>query len=148
MYPNARGLSSFPSLLDQLGGVAREFDSFLDPGRVVCTRRASFPLTVRAREDGYEIAAVVPGVKKDQLELTVDKKKLTIAIEPIEKAPQEDEIHGRYLLKEHAEVSGSRAVSFPDEIEESGIEATLSDGILKIFVRKAVEAQPKKIEIR
>ena len=102
------------------------------------------------RADIYEndvsivVVADMPGVDRDSIDITLEKNTLTIngTVEP---APR-----GNYSLS-HAEYrmgDYTRSFSLTNEIDQGAIEATLKDGVLRLNLPKATEAQTRKIAVQ
>jgi HSP20 family protein len=96
-------------------------------------------------KDKYTVCVELPGLKKEDISVTVDNGILTISGErKSEKEVDEGTLHrserfyGRF----------SRSVSLPSAVKASGVGATYRDGILKVEIPKAEEAKPKNIEVK
>src|SRR5262245_42270063 len=90
-------------------------------------------------DDGYFYVEVdLPGVKSEQLEVTVDKGTLKIVAERT--APEAER---KYWHQERGYGRVERVVTLPETADGETIEASLSDGVLSIRFAKKVEAQPK-----
>jgi len=76
--------------------------------------------------------------KKDSKEVNVEKKR---------KESGEDEEQVKYWVSERTVGSFQRSFSFPGEINQDGVKATLENGILKIVVPKKEKRGTKRIEI-
>lgn len=110
---------------------------------------AALPLDVVESESAFVVRADVPGFKKDQIALDLEKGVLTVRAEAV--APQEgqkDENAERYHRRERRSQTVSRRIALPEGVLESQIAADLSDGVLTITLPKAPQAQPRKIEIK
>jgi HSP20 family protein len=105
-----------------------------------------FPLlNVSSNADCYVVRAELPGIKPEELDITVSGNNLTISGE--RKIPGENK-GARYHRKEREAGNFSRAVTLPGPLNPNNVEATLKNGILKVVIHKAEEAKPKKISIR
>ena len=95
-------------------------------------------------DDGYFYVEVeLPGVKSEQLDVTVDKGTLKIAAE--RPAPEGER---KYWHQERGYGRVERVVTLPETADGETIEAGLSDGVLAIRFAKKIEAQPKKIAVK
>lgn len=122
--PAVRKFDDFYNMLD---------DFFTDPW--VSRRsheREAFRLDVRENENIYEIEAELPGVGKDEIDLSMEEGKLTIRVNREEQ--QEDSASG-YIHRERRVCSMQRSLYLKDAGQE-GIRAKLEDGILKIAIPK------------
>jgi HSP20 family protein len=104
----------------------------------------SFKLDVEDNEGNYVISAELPGVKKDEVNLTLEDGNLCISIEREEKVDKSDE---NYIHRERRYSSMQRSVYLVDaDINE--VKAKLDEGVLTIEVGKqASVSENKKIEI-
>ncbi|MDO4661595.1 MAG: Hsp20/alpha crystallin family protein [Tissierellia bacterium] len=99
----------------------------------------SFNIDILKKEDGYDLIAELPGIKKDELNVSVDKDILTIKV--IKKENKEENNYN-YIHKEISEKELERSIRIPN-IDTSSISAKLEDGILKINLKNK-ELQDKK----
>ena len=96
-------------------------------------------------KDKYTVSIEVPGLKKDDLNVTVHDGVLTISGErKTEKGVKEGTVHRteRYYGK------FSRSVSLPAAVRADKVSAAYKDGVLTVEVPKAEEAKPKTIEVK
>jgi HSP20 family protein len=95
--------------------------------------------------DAYEIEASMPGIKPEDVDLSLNNNVLTIRGE----TKAEENKEGRnYHLRERRSGSFIRSITLPSSINEDAIEAHYDNGILKLRLPKAEEARPKHIEIK
>jgi HSP20 family protein len=96
-------------------------------------------------KDKYTVSIEVPGLKKDDLNVTVHDGVLSISGErKSEKDVREGTVHRteRYYGK------FSRSVSLPAAVRADKVSAAYKDGVLTVEVPKAEEAKPKTIEVK
>jgi HSP20 family protein len=109
-------------------------------------RQVEFPaINVWTNEEGQFITAELPGVSIEDLEIIHSKDTLTIKAS---RNPENIPENARYLRQERAcgEFSKSIQLNFP--IDEENVEAKLNNGVLTVFLPKAEEIKPRKIEIK
>ncbi len=108
---------------------------------------ASDEVMVDLYETGNHIivAAALPGVKLEDIEVTLTGSRLNIRGEfPLEPEEQNAEVHfvelphGRFL----------RTINLPGAVDTEEIGASFSDGILKITLPKLEKDQPKQIPVK
>lgn len=88
--------------------------------------------------------ADLPGVKKEDIELSITKDSLTVKGE----LKKEEEIKAEsYYVSEKCYGSFSRSVALPVEVNSEKATATFKDGILQVVIPKQEEAKPKEIKI-
>ena len=97
-------------------------------------------------EDGnLVIRAELPGVKQEDVDITLHNNVLTISGE--RKAEQEEE-RGGYYVRERRYGSFSRSLTIPEGVDESKIHARYENGVLQVTVEGAAEVQePRRIQI-
>lgn len=105
---------------------------------------------VRAAGDRVEVIADLPGVKPENVEVTVDNGILTI--EARREEEQETEQEG-YLWRERQAATLRRQLRLPEAVKPQDVRAKLSNGILTISIPKTegpravqVPVQEEKVE--
>lgn len=93
-------------------------------------------------EEGLTLAADVPGVSKDTLDINVEKGILTIS------APLARSMPGTPSYTEFELASYYRQFAIPETLDHGKATADLANGILTLRVPKAEAAKPRKIEIK
>ena len=94
----------------------------------------------------YTVTAELPGVKKEDIQVTIDGSAVTLAAEvKREKEVTQDE---RVLHTERTFGKVSRSFSLPQEVDESKAEAKFKDGVLELTLPKKAAAQRKQISIQ
>jgi HSP20 family protein len=95
-------------------------------------------------ETGLVVAADLPGVKPDGLEVTLEKRVLSIYGRVDEETPE-----GYSLVYREYEVGDfERQFTLSGDFDINGIEATLKDGMLHLAIPRAPEPEAKRIQIR
>jgi len=97
---------------------------------------------VEETDDAYHIEIDLSGVKKEDIDLQISKRRLTVTGERKERARAG-------ILRRRERVVGrfSYEVTLPGEVEENGVEATLEDGVLTVRVPKVAADRPRRIEV-
>jgi HSP20 family protein len=95
------------------------------------------------RDDALMIEMEVPGVKKDQLDLSVVGNELSIRID----RPAGNEEGAVYHRRERPVGTFSRVIPLPSEVDSNHVAAELRDGVLVITLPKAESAKPRKIAV-
>lgn len=101
------------------------------------------PLELVDEGDKAVVTAVLPGVKRDEIELSVLGDTLTIAGE--KKPPETEGVN--YIRHERPHGTFRRLVDMPYSVDQSKIKASYKDGILTITLPKAEEAKPRQIKV-
>ena len=100
---------------------------------------------ISERKDAYLVAAELPGVKADDLEITFEDGLLTIQGE---RRFAHDSADEKMHRAERYYGAFRRSITLPSHVEADKIEATAQDGVLQIMVPKAPEVQAKRIQVR
>lgn len=95
--------------------------------------------------DGYTVQLDVPGVTASDIEVALDKDQLTISGERTQVEAAEGETWHR---TERRTGRFSRTLTLPVHIQSDGIDATVTDGVLRVRLPKAAESKPRTIEVR
>lgn len=98
---------------------------------------------IEEREDAYVVEAEVPGVKREDVNIEVSGRELTISGE-IEERQREGVIRRRTRRVGRFEFR----VALPSEVNPEGVDAKLNDGVLTVRVPKAERAQRRRIEVK
>ena len=94
----------------------------------------------------YTIGAELPGVKKEDIHVTIDGSQVTLAAEV--KREKEASQEERVLHTERVYGKASRSFTLPQEVDESKAEAKFRDGVLELKLPKTAAAQRKHISIQ
>ncbi len=105
----------------------------------------AFPLDVTERSEEYVLTAELPGLKKDDINVTLENGVLTISAE-LKSDPEEKE-GDRVVRQERRYGRYTRSLRLGTQINEKGIKATYKDGVLQLTLPKAEEVKPKKITV-
>jgi len=112
---------------------------------VAGTEYARLPLDVRTTADALLVEASLPGVKPEDVEITVENGNLTIKAE---EAAEHSADEGAWLVREISRGSVMRTVTLPTGLEADKAEATFDHGILRLRIPKAEQVKPKQIRIQ
>jgi len=134
--------SSWKNVADELNAV---MGSLVEDSGVASTGFGP-DVNIVEHKDKFEIVAELPGVKKEDLTLKMEKGELRLTAE---RKPWSVAENSRVVRKE-LRGSGTYVRSFriPDEVESTEIGAQLSDGILRIELPKKKVAQPMEISVK
>ena len=107
---------------------------------------AQFRVEVSENEQSYVIRAEIPGVKKEDINISIDADQVAISAEvKNEKDAREGE---RVLRAERYYGKVYRAFALGQPVDESAASAKYADGILELVLPKKAAAQAKRIEIQ
>lgn len=89
------------------------------------------------------VRAEIPGINKDDIDITMSEGLLTIKGEKKHEREEKDE---NYYFKERRYGTFSRTVRLPADVQQDKVDASYKDGLLKIAIPKSEKA--KRIEIK
>jgi HSP20 family protein len=102
-------------------------------------------LDISERKDAYLVTVELPGLKPEDLDITMEDGLLTIKGER-QFAQESDEQQFHRVERRYG--AFRRAITLPAHVVAEGIQASFEDGVLQILVPKADEAIPKRIQVR
>lgn len=97
-------------------------------------------VNIKENEKHFELELAIPGQKRDDFNIEIDEHVLTISMES---RAEDEEVTENYTRKEFSFSSFSRSFTLPETIDESKIDASYREGILKVLLPKREEALPK-----
>lgn len=106
------------------------------------TAAARLPLDVWTTEEAFQIAAYVPGMNPEDVEIIFEADELTIR-GTLPAAPE-----ANYLRRELFHGAFERRLSFNVPVNAEQIEANFHNGLLTVTVPKAEAARPKQIKVQ
>ena len=101
---------------------------------------------VAEKNGAYLVTAELPGVKKEDIHVSIDGAQVTLEAEvKREKEANKDE---RVLHTERTYGKVTRSFTLPQELDEEKVEAKYRDGILELTLPKKAAPQRKPISIQ
>ncbi len=109
-------------------------------------RRAwSPPVEVFEKENEFVIRAELPGMKKEEIDISITGDTLTIKGE---RKMEEEVKEENYYLCERCYGAFERSITLPTEIDIDRATASYENGVLEIRLPKAPKVVPKRLEIK
>jgi HSP20 family protein len=140
-----RRSSPFGELLSLRQAMDRLFEeSFIRPRGLLPDEGFAMPLDVYSTPDALVVEAALPGVKPEDVEISVLGETLTLTA--ISSSEQRAEESG-YLFQEVRRGHFSRTVSLPTSLKPDAATATFEHGMLRLSIPKAEAARPRQIRI-
>ncbi len=98
---------------------------------------------IEETDEAYIIKAELPGVEKDDVNVTIDNGLLTIRGEKHsnkedKKAHRTECVYGSFV----------RSFTLPQAVTAEGVEAEYNNGVLNLVIPKTEEAKPRQIEVK
>lgn len=115
--------------------------------RAAATERPlPFRMDVYENENAYRVVADLPGVRKEDVNITIDGAEVTITAEA-----KREETAGdaeKALLSERFAGKYHRAFTLGHEIDDGNAQARYHDGVLELTLPKSPHAMPKRLTIQ
>jgi HSP20 family protein len=137
--------SGFGDLLSLRQAMDRLFEeSFVNPRTWQFGDDQLVPMDVYASDDEVVVQAILPGVKPEEVEITMEGSTLTVSGDT---SVTNDGKEGSMLLREIRRGRFMRALSLPAGLEPDKAKATFEDGVLTLRIPKAEQLKPRQIKI-
>jgi HSP20 family protein len=102
------------------------------------------PVDVFEDKEGIKLTAELPGVKADDVKISLENQTLTLRGEKKQIAEETVEKVHRY---ERSYGSFERTFTLPSTVDSEKIQATFADGILTVTLPKVEKAKPREIPV-
>lgn len=103
------------------------------------------PVNVYEDKDRYLLTAELPGVRPEDLEITVTEESVTLRGQ---RRPEDGGEKANYHRRERESGSFRRVVSLPERIDPNKVEATSRHGVLYVTLPKAEDVKPRQIKVK
>ncbi len=126
-----------------LAGLSRELDRAFAPlaGGEAPVR---WPAEIRETENGVRIDLEAPGIRPEDVEITLEDGVLTVAAE---KKTEEAQEQGEVRLSERRYGRFERSFRLPTNLDADAVKADYAHGVLRITLPKKEEAKPRRITV-
>lgn len=149
IYPTLWRGDTLPALWDEVTTARREMDRLFD--RVwgsTGTSNALWapPVDVRELDDEIQVHVELPGIRPDDVSVTVENGMLTISGEKRQEL-QEGKEGGSYHLIERRYGRFERSFTLPRTVNGDQARANFEHGVLTVHLPKAPEAKPRRVKV-
>lgn len=128
--------TKLPVLFDDF---IKPWNEWFDNGSTMFNRMLTVPaVNVSETKENFIITLGVPGMKKEDFDIRIDRNILTISCEKEEEKEENEKAFNR---KEYNFSSFSRSFTLPDEVLKEKIEALYEKGELKLMLPKTEKAK-------
>ena len=103
------------------------------------------PLDVVQEDDKILVHASMPGVKPEEIQVTIEDGILTVKGDT---NADHEESNGSYLVRERRSGSFQRALRLPNTVDAGKAESSYKDGVLTIELPKTEANQAKRLEVK
>jgi HSP20 family protein len=143
---------TYPGLFADFDRLRRELDEISGwsglPTSIRSAAPGAFPpVNIGNTAGSVEIYVFAPGIDPKQIELTIDRGVLSISGERKSDVPRDDDKVNVYG-NERFEGSFRRAISLPDDIDSTKVNANYRDGVLHVSISRRESALPKRITVQ
>jgi HSP20 family protein len=104
-------------------------------------------IDMRETDDAFVVEAEMPGVRPDDVDVTLDGRTLVIRGEYGTEQEKGDGKNGRYLLRERRSGTYTRAITLPGAVDAEHAESSFENGELTLTLPKAAEARTRRIPV-
>lgn len=136
-------LARFNPVDDAFDDLFRGF--FMRPVRIEGTPDLQMKMDVREDDKAYTVNAEIPGVKKEDIQVSINGNQVAISAE----VKQEREVkEGEKVLRsERYYGKVSRAFTLGQDVDEDSAQAAYKDGVLSLTLPKKAAAKSKRLAI-
>ena len=127
-------------------GIDQLFRGFFQPVRASRDTAAAIKIDVTEKPGAYVVHAEIPGVKKDDIQVTIEGDQVTIAAEA--KRETEAKEGERVLRSERYYGAVYRSFVLPVELDEAASQAKYEGGVLELTLAKKPQAAGRKLTIQ
>jgi HSP20 family protein len=129
----------------ELNPLDRLFGDLLEPfGQQLAPQSWAPPVNIEETGDAYEVSAELPGLRPEDVEVTVEQNVLSISGERKwgdeagnKNFHRVERGYGRFL----------RTFALPRQVDGDRVQARFQDGVLHVNIPKAEDAKPRRIQI-
>ena len=138
--------SPFGEMLSLRQAMDRLFeDSWVRPGSMIGEGgEHALAIDVRTTQDAVVIEAALPGVKPEDVDISILGDTLTISGRSAEEKSSDED---GYSYREIRRGSFTRSLTLPRGIKSDAAVASFDNGLLRLSIPKAEEAKPRQIKI-
>jgi HSP20 family protein len=119
-------------------------ESFVRPATIQNGKNFVPALDLSETAEGYLVEAALPGVKPEDVEITVENNVLMIKGETRQEV---DDKQRNFHRVERRFGSFQRTIGLPTTVKADAIQASLTNGVLRLEIPKAEEVKPRKISV-
>ncbi|HEX2915924.1 MAG TPA: Hsp20/alpha crystallin family protein [Chloroflexia bacterium] len=106
----------------------------------------SVALDVRETDQGYELEASMPGVRPEDLDITVDRD--TVTLRGQSQSNEERKEGKNYIYRERRSGSFFRTIRLPEPIDADHVEANLDHGVLRVTLPRLSQTANRRVQVR
>lgn len=137
------------SLLDDLWRMQQDMNELYGrgtwPSGIRSVARGTFPpINIGSSEDSVDVYVFASGINPESLDISIQQSLLTVAGERTVEIPENAQLY----RGERFSGSFRRVISLPENVDPNKVDASYSDGILRIQIQRSEASKPRRIEIK
>jgi HSP20 family protein len=140
-----REMEDLQNRLNSLMGVNRSRNRDQDETELLSAMEWAPLVDIVEEDKEYLVKAELPEVRKEDLNVTVEKGMLTISGE---RKFEKEEQKRKYHRMERSYGSFIRSFGLPEDADGSKVEAEFKEGILRVHIPKSETTRPKAIDVK
>jgi HSP20 family protein len=136
-----------PSIWREMDRLQRDMNRLFNSYSPYRLRTApSYPaINIWDKEDGQVVSAEMPGVRIEDIDISVEGDTLTISgVREVNTLPE----GARYHRRERGSGDFRRTIQLPNAVDSERVKASFNNGILTVNLPRAEADKPKKITIK
>ncbi len=122
------------------------FRGFFRPVRMEGVPQVQIKMDVKENDKAYTVHAEIPGVKKEDIHVTIDGNQVSISAEV--KKEKEEKEGDKLLRSERYYGKVARSFTLGSDIDDGAAAAKYDNGVLELTLPKKTAAASKKLEIK
>ena len=138
------------SLFPEMTRLQQQLEELFQPPGVAGIRSlawGAFPaVNVGSTADSVEVIAFAPGIDPKEIEITVDRRLLSLSGERRSESSQDQQVANTYA-QERFTGKFRRVISLPEDADPAKVEAKFRDGVLHVTVAKRESSKPRQISV-
>ena len=127
-------------------GIDQLFRGFFTPVRARRDTAAAIKIDVTEKADAYVVHAEIPGVKKEDIQVTIEGDQVTIAADVKHETEAKD--GERVLRSERYHGAVYRSFVLPVELDEATSQAKYEGGVLELTLAKKAPQAGRKLTVQ
>lgn len=135
-------IDEFDNFFDEF--LSRKWPRLLDWNMPLAIERGFPKVDIIDHDNEIEVQAALPGINKEELEVSVNNQTITIRATTKKETKEE----GKYFRREITRGEFQRTLSLPENVDGDKAKAAFKDGILTVTIPKTEKSKRKNIEIK
>ena len=130
-----------------LGDFFADLEAFSDSSPSWVGNHETFRMDVAEYKDRYVLTADLPGIRNEEVEITLNNSRLSIDVKPNAEKQNSSDQEANYIIRERRISAMNRTIQLPYVTSERNIDASMKDGVLTVRIKKDEAVMPKKITV-